>query len=253
MTSSPRTRENSWIEFTNTLILIRETGKNDIGTGSFFRTTKLGDRLVGSFLSINPDKLTNGLAKVPDLKVTSVEKITPARFIEYEKSPQESLSPAAGKIATVEAGKKSEEQKHLEMAEAGDKWAVYWLWDSYYRGHNGVERDPAKADKWLPELVQNVWVVRFEPIDDFKPSDAGEFLDRIHQYAQTYSGRTEIGMGSFFRTTKNGDKLLGSFLSNYPDQLKTSLAKVPGLKVTSAEKITPEKFIEYEKSEQESL
>ena len=56
-----------------------------------------------------------------------------------------------------------------------------------------------------------------------------------------------------FRTTRQGDKLVGSFLSNYPDELKAGLAKVPGLKVTSVEEITPEAFIKYEQSPQESL
>lgn len=46
---------------------------------------------------------------------------------------------------------------------------------------------------------------------------------------------------------------MGSFLSVYPDQLKASLAKVPGLKVTSAQRISAEELITYEKSPQESL
>jgi len=144
------------------------------------------------------------------------------------------------------------EQK-LKMAEAGNKWAAYDLWDAYYRGHHGVQPDPAKADKWLKELVQDVWVVKFEPMDDFAPTNPQEFLGRVNQYSSSRSGRTNIGAASFFRTTKQGDKLVGSFLSNYPDQLKTSLTKVPGLKVTSAERITTEKFVSYEESRQESL
>jgi beta-lactamase regulating signal transducer with metallopeptidase domain len=141
----------------------------------------------------------------------------------------------------------------LKMAETGNGWAAYDLWDAYYRGHHGIQRDSAKADKWLGELVQNVWVVRFEPINDFAPTNPGEFLSRINRYCPYRSGRTNIGAASFFRTTKQGDKLVGSFLSNYPDQLKTGLAKVPGLKVVSVERITPEKFVSYEQSRQESL
>ena len=194
---------------------------------------------MGSFLSNYPDELKASLAKVPGLKVTSAEEITPEAFIKYEQSPQESLP-------------EGEEQK-LKQAKGGDKWAVFWLWDSYYRGKNGIQPDPAKADKWLHEFVQKVWVVRFKPVDDFTPASPQEFLGRIHQYAHTSSGRTDLGTGSFFRTTKQGDKLVGSFLCNYPDELKASLAKVPGLKVTSAEEITPEAFIKYEQSPQESL
>ena len=204
------------------------SGKTEIGTGGFFRTTRQGDKLVGSFLSNYPDQLKASLAKVPGLKVTSAEEITPEAFIKYEQSPQESLP-------------ESEEQK-LKKAEGGDKWAAYWLWDSYYRGNNGIKPDPAKADKWLHEFVQNVWVVRFEPVDDFTPASPQEFLERVNHYAHTSSGRTDLGTGSFFRTTKQGGKLVGSFLCNYPDQLKAGLAKVPGLKVTSVEEITPEAF-----------
>jgi len=217
------------------------SGRTDIGEASFFRTTKQGDKLVGSFLSNYPDRLKASLAKVPGLKVTSLERITPEEFIKYEKSPQESLAA------------RWDLQQKLKMAEAGNKWAVYDLWDAYHRGNHGIQPDPAQAHKWLGELVQDVWVVRFEPVGDFAPTNPGEFLGRIDQHASPHSGRTNIGAASFFRTTKQGDKLVGSFLSNYPDQLKASLAKVPGLKVTSVERITPKEFIKYEQSPQESL
>lgn len=160
----------------------------------------------------------------------------------------------SGKAAkTAQAGNQSEEQRKVTKAEGGDKWAAFWLWDSYHRGKNGIKPDPAKADKWLREFLQDVWVVRFEPVDDFTPANPHEFLERVNQYAHSSSGQTDLGTGSFFRTTKQGGKLVGSFLCNYPDQLKAGLKQVPGLKVTSAEKISPEKFIEYEQSPQESL
>jgi beta-lactamase regulating signal transducer with metallopeptidase domain len=164
------------------------------------------------------------------------------------------------KSPTARTGDKSppavnnpEEEQQLKMAQAGNKWAAYWLWDSYYRGKNGIKADPARAEKWLREFVRDVWVVKFEPVNGFAPASPEEFLARIHQYADNYSDQTKIGESGFFRTTKQGGKLIGSFLSNYPDLLKLSLAKVPGLKVTSVEKITPEKFIKYEQSTQESL
>jgi beta-lactamase regulating signal transducer with metallopeptidase domain len=214
------------------------SGQTNIGAASFFRTTKQGDKLVGSFLSNYPDELKASLAKVPGLKVTSVERITPEEFIKYEQSPQESLWIL---------------QQKVKSAEAGNQWAAYDLWDAYHRGNHGIQPDPAQADKWLGELVQDVWVVRFEPVDGFAPTNPGEFLERIHQHSPSHSGQTNIGAASFFRTTKQGGKLIGSFLSNYPDELKASLAKVPGLKVISVERITPEEFIKYEQSPQESL
>jgi hypothetical protein len=214
------------------------SGRTGIGAAGFFRTTKQGDKLNGSFLSNYPDELKSSLAKVPGLRVTSVKQVPPAEFIKYERSPQESLWSV---------------QQKLKMAEAGNKWAAYDLWDAYYRGTHGIQPDPAKADKWLGELVQDVWVVRFEPVEDFAPTNPGEFLGRINRHSSCRSGRTNIGAASFFRTTRQGDKLVGSFLSNLPDELKSSLARVPGLKVTSVERITPEEFIKYEQSRQESL
>ena len=217
------------------------SGRENLGAASFFRTTRQGDKLVGSFLSNYPDQLKASLAKVPGLKVTSLERIAPEEFVKYEASPQESLAA------------KWDLQHQLKEAEAGNQWAVYDLWDAYYRGHHGISPDPAQAAKWLGELVQDVWVVRFEPVDDFAPTNPAEFLGRIHEYSASRSGRENIGAASFFRTTRQGDKLAGSFLSNYPDRLKASLAKVPGLKVTSLERIAAEEFVKYEESPQESL
>ena len=171
----------------------------------------------------------------------------------FKRKLQKQVAQKAAEAETPKADNKWNLQQKLDMADAGNQWAVYDLWDAYYRGHHGIQPDPAKADKWLGKLVQDVWVVRFEPVDDFAPTDPGEFLGRIHQYSSSRSGQTNIGVASFFRTTRQGDKLAGSFLSNYPDQLKASLAKVPGLKVTSVERITPKEFIKYERSPQESL
>lgn len=97
------------------------------------------------------------------------------------------------------------------------------------------------------DASKGVWAVRFEPVGDFSPRTPGEFLSRIH----VYSGQQgEIG---YFRTTKQGDKLVGSFLAYDGDQLKAALGKIPGIKVTSVEKLTQEQLVEYEKSPQESL
>ena len=93
-----------------------------------------------------------------------------------------------------------------------------------------------------------MWVVRFEPVGDFAPKTPGEFLDRIHQYANCRSGQSgEIG---YFRTTKQGDKLVGSFLAYEADQLKAALSKIPNLEVTAVEKLTQEQLAGYEKSPQ---
>jgi len=214
------------------------SGQTNIGAASFFRTTRQGDKLVGSFLSNYPDQLKASISKVPGLRVASAERVTAKDFIQYERSPQESLWNL---------------QQKIKLAQAGNEWAAYELWDAFYRGNHGVRSDPAQAEKWLSEVVKELWVVRFEPAHDFAPTNPGEFLGRINQYSSCRSGQTRIGAASFFRTTKRGDKLVGSFLSNTPDQLKAGLAKVPGVKVTSSERITAKEFITYEQSPQESL
>jgi hypothetical protein len=214
------------------------SGETNIGMASFFRTTAQGDKLVGSFLSNYPEQLKAGLAKVPGIKVTAAEPMTAAEFVKYEESPQESLWSL---------------QQKKKAAEAGNKWAAYDLWDAYYRGKHGVPRDTMVADRWLGEFINEVYVVKFEPVGDFAPKNPGEFLARINKHTSARSGQNNIGAASFFRTTKRGDKLVGSFLSNYPNQLRSNLASVPGVKVTSADRITAQEFIKYEQSEQESL
>ena len=98
-----------------------------------------------------------------------------------------------------------------------------------------------------PDASKGVWVVRFEPVGDFSPKFPGDYLSRIHVYSGQHG---EIG---YFRTTKRHGKLIGSFLAYDPDQLKAALNNIPGLKVTSVEKLTREQLIKYEKSRQESL
>ena len=62
-----------------------------------------------------------------------------------------------------------------------------------------------------------------------------------------------MAAASFFRTRKQGDKLIGSFLTAAPDQFKTELKTNPNLKLISMEKVTPEMFLAHEAASQESL
>jgi len=149
-------------------------------------------------LAYDPDQLKVSLAKVPDLKITSVDKLTQPQLDRYEKSPQESLV----------------DIEHLEAS-------------------------------------MGIWAVRFEPVGDFSPKTPGELLDKIQQFAKCNSGQG--GVIGYFRTTKQGDKLVGSFLAYDPDLLKAELAKVPDLKITAADKLTEEQLADYKKLPQESL
>lgn len=164
------------------------------GEIGYFRTTKQGDKLIGSFLADDPDQLKDALNKVKGIKVIDVEKLTPETLAKYEKSPQQSLI----------------DFDHLDAA-------------------------------------KGVWAVKFEAVGDFSPKTPGEFLKRIPIYSGQHG---EIG---YFRTTKQGDKLIGSFLAYDGDQLKAALNKVKGIKVIGVEKLTKETLTAYEKSPQESL
>ncbi len=62
-----------------------------IGGASFFRTKNSDGMLIGSYLTVYPDKMREAVADNPSLKLISIEKLTPAMFLRYEASPQESL------------------------------------------------------------------------------------------------------------------------------------------------------------------
>jgi hypothetical protein len=145
-------------------------------------------------------------------------------------------------------------RQQTKDAEAGNHWAEFKLWDAYYNGTHGVDKNPAKADKWLGHFVKDVHVVRFEPANGFNPQNAGDYLKDISKRApEARSADDGIGVASFFRTKKEGDKLVASFLTNEPDKLRAYIENNPNLKFISVEPMTPQTFIEYERSIQESL
>ncbi len=144
-------------------------------------------------------------------------------------------------------------QQQLTQAKAGNYWAKYNLWDTYSRGKHGVAKNPAEAKKWLPELVKGVSLAKFEPAEGFSPRTPKEVLDKFNEYCHLRSGKDTVGGASFFRTKKQGDKLIGSFLTSTPDQFKTELAKNLNFKLISIEKVTPQMFVAHEASKQESL
>jgi predicted small secreted protein len=110
-----------------------------------------------------------------------------------------------------------------------------------------VQTKPQLEKVAEPDAAKGVWVLRFEPVGDFSPKTAGEFLAKIPIYSGQHG---EIG---YFRTKKQGDKLLGSFLAYDPDQLKKALSALPVIKVTGVEKLTQEELVQYKKLPQESL
>ena len=144
--------------------------------------------------------------------------------------------------------------QQTKLAEAGNRWAQYCLWDAYHNGTHGVDKNPAEAGKWLDQFVKGVYVVRFEPANGFQPQNAGDYWNDISKHTpQVQSAEKGVGTGSFFRTKKQGDKLAASYLTDQPDKLRAYIESNPDLKFISAEAVTPQSFIEYVESSQESL
>jgi hypothetical protein len=144
--------------------------------------------------------------------------------------------------------------QQTKSAQADNRWAQFNLWDAYYNGTHEVDKNQGKADRWLKEFVKGVYVVHFEPAGGFQPKNPKDYFNDIEKHTpQVHSARDGVGLGSFFRTTKKGDKLVASFLTDQPDKLQTYIESNPDLKFISAEAMTPQSFIEYEQSPQESL
>ena len=78
-------------------------------------------------------------------------------------------------------------------------------------------------------------------------------LDRFSEQYRLFSAKESLGGASFFRTKNQDGKLIGSFLTELPDEFKTAVEKSSNFKLISIEKVTPEMFLNHEASKQESL
>jgi len=140
-----------------------------------------------------------------------------------------------------------------KAVKAGSYFAKYHLWEAYYNGTHGVDKDRGKANQWLQQIVKDVYVVRFEPAGAFIPRNAGDYVKKLSERMTLQSEQTRIGLAGFLRTKKEGNKLLGSFLTNEPDKLQAYIENNPDVRFISVEPMTPQTFIEYERSIQEAL
>lgn len=144
-------------------------------------------------------------------------------------------------------------QQQLKLAQAGNYWAKFNLWDGYAHGKHDLATNSAEAGKWLTELVKGAYLAKFKPVGGFNPRTPSEMLDQFSDQCHLFSGKDSLGGASFFRTTKQDGKLIGSFLTDSPDDFKAAVKKNPDLKLISIKKVTPKMFLSYEASEQESL
>jgi hypothetical protein len=152
----------------------------------------------------------------------------------------------------ADAGQKYVESQ-LPQAKAGNWWAQFCLWEAYQKGLHDVQPNPAEARRWLAELIKGVHLATFRPVQGFAPRTPEEFLNEFGQHSSLRSGDKRIGGASFFRTRVQDGSLVGSFLTEYPDQMRAAVAANPSLQLVSIEKLTPERFVSYEASPQESL
>ena len=144
-------------------------------------------------------------------------------------------------------------QQELVLANAGDYWAKFGLWDALTHGTHDVATNGAEADKWLADLVKGAYLATFEPANGFNPKTPEEMLDHFSTQCRLFSDKNGLGGASVFRTTPHDGKLIGSFLTELPDQFKTAIEKSSEFKLISIERVTPEMFVTHEASPQESL
>jgi hypothetical protein len=102
-------------------------------------------------------------------------------------------------------------------------------------------------------LTKGAYLAKFEPAGGFSPITAKELLDEFDDHCQLHSGRGSLGGASFFRTSNQNGKLVGSFLTDTPDAFKAAVEHNPNLKLISIEPVTPDSFLTHEASGQESL
>lgn len=217
--------------------------RDGIGGASFFRTRVHDGMLIGLFLTETPDKMAADIESNPDLKLLWSAEVTPGMFVMYESSKQESLSTAASDGLAAQ----------LREAKAGNYWAKYRLWAAYHKGTDGAKKNSEEARKWLAEVVKGAYLATFQPVNGFAPRTPREFLSKFNDHSKLRSEPRSLGGASFFRTTVKDGALIGSFLTAYPDQMRKAIDANPSLELKSIEEVTPEMFIRYEASPQESL
>jgi hypothetical protein len=132
-------------------------------------------------------------------------------------------------------------------------WEKFKKYDSYLRGKNDYKLTDNEANKLVDFLILKVFVVYFEPINNFKPKNPKEFMDKFFEISKLTSEDNSLGGASVFRSKNENGKYIGSFLTIYPDKLKQDIKKSNFFKLVKEEKITKEYFNNYIKTTQEDF
>lgn len=159
-------------------------------------------------------------------------------------------SASVGMAANPKSGKESID---ATATNDGNFWKKYNDWEALMEGKGGIPKDEAKAGQILTQLIKGVYLVKFGPANGFNPQTPGEFLQAFSKTSSLKSGKDRLDGSGFFRTKCDNNKLIASFLTEHPDQMKQDIEKNPQLAFISTEEITPDKFISHVKSAQESL
>jgi len=133
-------------------------------------------------------------------------------------------------------------------------WEKYQIWDVMRKGGNDfVTANPEREQQLLRELTQNIWVVRFKPVNGFMPYTPRELIREFDTSCRLESSTESIGGASVFRTKPENGVLVGSFLTETPDAMKKALSQSKKLQLLSCQPMTPEQFTVYVNSPQEHL
>jgi len=146
----------------------------------------------------------------------------------------------------------SEVARQTSPAEAENYWAKYRLWAACQKGTGVAKTNPEEAKRLLAELIKGAYVVTFRP-QGFSPKTPREFLAKFSGNPALMSESNGLGGGSFFRTKAKDGVLIGSFLTAHPEGTRKAIEATRSVVVISVEKLTPEMFIRYEATPQESL
>jgi hypothetical protein len=128
----------------------------------------------------------------------------------------------------------------------------YKEWKALLKGKHEKPENAEKAKQILSRLIKGIYVVRFGPANGFNPRTAKEYITVFFKTSSLRSNKERLSIG-FLRTKRQGNKLIASFLTDQPNQMKQDIERNPKLVFMSMEKMTPETFISYDKSKQESL
>ena len=188
------------------------------------------------------------------------EKADALKLLEEIKSGfPEAIDHKDNNLASIVAGMDAQtaSQAAGKSGNSNNYWNKYKRWEMLrdLQKKTGAvsQKEQDETDALMQDLVKNIYLVKFKPVNGFNPSTPQEFLANFSKYSSLRSKPDSVGGASFFRTTEVNNQLIGSFLTEEPMMMKADLEKSPTLQFLSGEKVTPETLVKHVESRQESL